>query len=150
MPIRASIVAILLLVASLAAADPESWMTRPDNARELAIQLVHGKQCPGTESEALETAKAVFSRYKIEPVSYDPSGDAFGIALRTFCGPSAGGVFLFKVDLFWTRQDEQSGELMLYNKFYDHVGAGNTKDLETAIRSEVGRALDDFVHANSH
>ena len=147
---RSLIAVSLLLVSSLAAADPESWMTRTVNSRELAIQLVHGKQCPGTEIEALETAKAVFSRYKIEPVSSDPSGDSFGIALRTFCGPSAGGVFLFKVDLFWTRQDEQSGELMLYNKFYDHVGAGNTKDLETAIRSEVGRALDDFVHANSY
>jgi len=149
MPMRASIVAILLLVASLAAADPESWMTRADNTRELAIQLVHGKQCPGTESEALETAKAVFSRYKIEPVSYDPSGDSFGVALRTFCGPSAGGVFLFKVDLFWTRRDEESGELMLYNKFYDRLGAGTAGDLNAAIRGEVGQALEDYLKANS-
>ena len=147
---RASIIACLFLLMSVAEADPATWMTRPGSPRELPIQLVHGKQCPGTESEALEAAKSVFSRFKLEPVSYAASDDSFGIALRTFCGPSAGGVFLFKVDLFWTTKDNDSGELVLYNKFYDQVGAGNIKDLETAIRSEVGRALEDYVRANSH
>lgn len=124
-------------------------MSRPDGDRGLAIQVVHGKQCPGTQAEALQSARNVFTRYRLEPLSYASSSDSFGIALRTFCGPTAGGVFLFKVDLFWTLRDEESGELMLYNKFYDRLGAGSASDLDTAIKSEVGQALEDYLEANS-
>ncbi len=138
----------LLLVFLPALADPQPWMRQTGKRGSLAVQLVHGKQCPGTAEDGLKSAYEVFRRHRLTPVEYDQSPDSFGIALRTFCGPSAGGVFLFKVDLFWTRKDAESGELMLYNKFYDRLGAGNASDLATAIMGEVDQALTDYEEAN--
>jgi hypothetical protein len=139
----------LLLAFASAQADAEPWMKQAGNADSLALQLVHGKQCPGTLEDAMESAHEVFRRHRLTPLKYEQSPDSFGIALRTFCGPSAGGVFLFKIDLFWTRKDAESGELMLYNKFYDRLGAGTASDLSIAIMGEVEAALTDYAEANS-
>ena len=143
------ITACLLLVFQTALADAEPWMRQSGKTNALAVQLVHGKQCPGTVEDALESAHEVFRRHRITPLDYEQSSNPLGIALRTFCGPSAGNVFLFKVDLFWTRRDEESGELMLYNKFYDRLGAGAGSDLSAAIMGEVDQALGDYLEANS-
>jgi hypothetical protein len=142
------ITACLLLVFLTALADSEPWMRQSGRTDALAVQLVHGKQCPGTVQDALKSAHEVFRRHRMTPLNYEQSSDSLGIALRTFCGPPAGGVFLFKVDLFWTRKDAESGELMLYNKFYDRLGAGTESDLSTAIMGEVDQALGDYLEAN--